>query len=81
MYPIMEMALVEEGESDGTAYLTRAFIEETDIPTTIAFALQTTTTVIARVLFSILVGPSTFLLLLKVSSKEKSFETRVEAGA
>ncbi len=41
--PHNEMALVEKGESDGTAYLTRAFIEETDIPTTIAFALQTTT--------------------------------------
>lgn len=40
--PLNEAATVEKGESGGTAYLTRSFIKETDIPTTIAFALQTT---------------------------------------
>ncbi|MEY8722775.1 DUF5703 domain-containing protein [Bacteroides stercorirosoris] len=40
--PQNEAALVEKGESGGTAYLTRSFIRETDIPTMIAFAVRTT---------------------------------------
>lgn len=41
--PKNKIAQVEKGESGGVAYLTRAFIKETDISTMIAFALQTTT--------------------------------------